>query len=550
MTIIHTSSRSRGLFSGRRGTVPAADNQLAEILLFIIALLLATLLVRNGSEAIVRELVGLTPVWHGLLLIGALAFARVRYEDVAPFARRFGQASAIFLAFYFFTEPFAIPTAALPPDHSAVIFQKYGRWIGLALGVATWFRPAAGFAGAMTLWLMRDLNGPITGFYFSNLDIRNIAEVIAFVSMGSMMVGAVRQWPRARDILPLSDHVTMRILLLVTAIGIGGHFANYFYSAIAKLALDGGPFTWLFDNRLYDGLPGALERGTFPFAGSPATTQFVYDAMKLGNLPMHVFSFAAQFAAIIAIWKRKWVMALTVVYDVFHIVVYLTFGLIFWKWIALNAIILATLAKVPDEAWTRSVRIAMGAAVVLGAVFFKTATLAWYDAPSFMSNFFEAEMEDGTRYRVPHAYFHSASYQVSQSRIYAPSSKEHFNFAIWGSVLPYADLKAARACEPPVRTEPTEERFGPPEVIARYAWANHERVLRWSGDKGHYNYYAYIHHHFPSLFHPYPFDLVDKRDVKAFYFVNESVCLGLENGQLTRELVHRTEIPLPRPGVQ
>ena len=522
----------------RAGAVP-------HILLFVIGTLLLFLLVRNGTDFVTQNAQEFAPLWVLLIPAPAALFWWVRYDVMAAFMRRFFQASAIFIAFYFATEPFAIPVAAMPADHAAVIFHQHiGRWLGLALALAAWFRPAALYPAAMILWFMRDLNGPITGFYFSNLDIRNVVEVMAFAGAGFTLLAAARQHPKIRSLLGVDDLIMRQAALIIFAIGVGGHFGNYFYSALAKLALDGGVWSWIFDNRLYDGVPGALERETYPFAAWPAAGQFVYEAMRFFNLPMHVLSFAAQFVAIAALYKRRWVMGLTIVYDIFHITVYVTLGLLFWKWIALNAVILATLAKVPDEWWTRSVRVFAIGAALFGAIFFKTATLAWYDAPGFMSVFFEAETKEGSRYRVPAAYFHSASYQVSQGRLYAPPSIDHFNFSIWGSVLPHADLEAGRECKPPVRAEPTEERYGPVEAIAAYVTAQHEAAIKNGGDDGRFNYRAYIHHHMPSPFVAKPFDAVDKRDIRAYYFVAESVCLGLEKGRLKRDLKARTEIPL------
>ncbi len=518
------------------------------ILLFVVATLLLFILVRNGTDFIVREGLAFTPLWVLLIPAPAAAFWWVTYDSHERFMVRFSQASAIFLVFYFVSEPFEIPYAAIEADHPAALFHRYGRWIGIALGVAAWFRPAALYAGAMVLWFMRDLNGPITGFYFSNLDIRNVAEVLAFVGAGNTLLAASMQSASLRAITGVDAHILRRAALLILAIGVGGHFANYFYSAIAKLALDGGIFSWLFDNRLYDGLPGALERGTFPFAKSPAVTQFTYDAMKALNLPLHLFSFAAQFAAIIAVFRRRWVIVLTIVYDVFHVIVYITFGLIFWKWIALNAIVLATLATVPEAWWTRSVKLAAAASVLVGAVFFKTATLAWYDSPGFMSVFFEAELKDGSRVRVPTWFFHSASYQVSQARFYAPPTTGHFNFAIWGSVLRHDDVVAGRECKIPEREGPSPERYGPVEAVRAYAAAQHDKALAGAGPDGFYRPGPYIHHHMPTPFLKTEFHDVRVRDIKAYHYVVESVCLGLEDGRLKRELLARTEIPLIEVG--
>ena len=546
MTIMADGAKPAGRWAWRPGEVETARQSggAPQILLFVVSTLLLFLLIRQGTDYVTGNAIGLTPLWLIVIPAPAAFFYWVRYDDHELFMRRFSQAAAIFLGFYFATEPFEIPYVTVDPGHPAALFHAYGRWLGVALAVAAWFRPAALYAAGMVLWFMRDLNGPLTGFYFSNLDIRNVAEVIALVGAGNALLAASIQNKTLRQLTGVDAHVLRRAALIILAIGVGGHFGNYFYSAIAKLALDGGPMSWIFGNRLYDGIPGALERGTFPFATSPTVTQFTYEAMKALNLPLHLFSFAAQFAAIVAVFRRKWVMLLTVVYDVFHIVVYVTFGLIFWKWIALNAIVLATLATVPDVWWTRSVKLAAAASVLVGAIFFKTATLAWYDSPGFMSVFFEVELESGERVRVPPAFFHSASYQASQARYYAPPTLDHFNFAIWGSVLHHADVTAGRECKIPERTAPTEARYGPLETLSSYVARHHEKAAARANPDGYYRVGPYIHHHMPTPFLKTAFADVRIRDVKAYHYVAESVCLGLENGRLTRDLKARWETKL------
>lgn len=542
-----TGATLGGRSADQNGAAAPTLEGLSTVVLFPLATLLIYLLFRQGTVFVADEAPQLAYVWLALLAVAAGPFYWVRYAAGPAFIRRLGRASAVFLVVYFISEPFDIPYVTVDASHPAAVLHAHGRWLGLVLGVAAWFRPAALFAGAMLLWFMRDLHTPLTGFYFSNLDIRNVVEVMALAGIGFGLLGAARQIPRLRAGFALDEAALTKAALIIFAIGLGGHFGNYFFSAVAKLVLDGGPFSWLFGNRLYEGLPGALERGTFPFAASPAMTQFVYDAMRVLNLPFHIFSFAAQFAAVIAIFRRRWVLALTAIYDLFHIVVYLTFGLIFWKWIALNTIFLVTLATIPDRMWTRSVQFSALAAVLAGAIFFRTATLAWYDSPGFMSNYFEAETADGERYRVPSSYFATSSYQVSQARLYDPDEPGHFNFSIWGSVLPHDDLIAGRECKAPEQDGPPNPQYGPIDTLARYVWRAHERALERAGDDGKFNDRLYMHHHMPSPFVVRPIDLIDKRDIEAFYFVAESVCLDLENGRLKRDVLKRTEIELPRP---
>jgi len=515
-----------------------------QMVIVLVGNLLWFVLLRSGSEYVAFESPGLVFVWAAVVALPSLALAWVRYDGMPALSRRFFRSSAIFLAFYFFIEPFAMPRAALEPDHPAMLFHLAGRWLGLALAVAGFWRPSAVFASAMVLWMARDLNIAVTGFYFSNLDIRNTAEVISFVSGGMVLAAAARAFEPTRALFRLDAHFEERAGLLLFAAGVGGHLGNYLYSAIAKLALDGGVFSWLFDNRLHDGLLGALERGTLPVAFSPWLSQVVYDGIRLFNFPMLWVSFLAQMFAIVAPFRRRWVIGVTIAYDIFHVVAYAAFGLLFWKWIALNAIIMSTLLVIRDDQWTRSVKIACFAMVVAGAPFFKTATLAWYDVASFVSVFFEAETEDGQRYRAPPAYFHSASYQMSQARIYVPPETGHFNFNIWGSVLTAADRDAARACKPPDDGEPWPERYGPLEAVSRYIERHHKDTLKRIGPDGTHNYYLVPHHPVPSFGIEDPFYTLDKRTIRAYFYVFESVCLDIEDGRLKRKVVKRSEFPV------
>ncbi|MEL7027860.1 MAG: hypothetical protein AAGL49_01335 [Pseudomonadota bacterium] len=528
--------------SGKRDE--AYTRQVLQILVILFGNLLWFVLLRNGTDYVAFTDPSLIFVWTLIVGAAAGAFAWVRFDGMPVFARRFLRASAIFLAFYFFIEPFAMPRAALPPDHPAMIFHQGARWAGFVIALLGFIRPSAVFAAAMVLWIARDLNSVVTGFYFSDLDIRNVAEVISFVAGGLVLIHAGRSWERTRTLFQLDAHIAERAGLILLAAGIGGHLGNYFYSALAKLALDGGVFSWLFGNRLHDGLLGALERGTLPVAFSPWLTQLSYDFTKLFNYPMLWASFAAQAFAIVAPYKRKWVIGVTVAYDIFHVVVYASFGLLFWKWVALNAIILSTLVTVREGQWTRSVAATCFAFVLLGSPFFKTATLAWYDVANFVTVYFEAETKDGERYRAPPAYFHSASYQMSQGRLYVPPETGHFNFNIWGSVLTAADRDAARACQPPDTGEPWEERYGPLDAVSRYIERHHNDTLKRIGPDGTHNYYLVPHHHVPSFGIDDPFYTLDKREIRSYFFVFESVCLDIEDGRLQRKVMKRSEFPV------
>ncbi|WDI32870.1 hypothetical protein PUV54_06625 [Hyphococcus flavus] len=481
---------------------------------------------------------GAAPVLVVLSVAAAVPFAHLRASEFLVFQRRFLQLSAGLLVVYLLSEPFNVPVITLEAHHPAAMLHAYGRWLGAVLAMLAVFRPVFLAPAAGLAWLLRGMNEMLTGFEFSVLDVEIVFEVLVFAALGFLFV---RMLARSGAV---SENVELKAGVLIAAIAVGAHFGNYFHSAIAKIALDGGMLSWIMDNRLYDGMLGAIEKGTFPFAASAMLTQTMFDALHVANVPFHLLSFAAQFAAILCVARRKWVIAITLVYDAFHIGVFLVYGLLFWKWIALNAILIAMTAAIPKGAWTRRVSLVCALFVIGGGVFFTTARLAWYDAPAFASRYFEAVDGDGVRYRVPSAYFGSASYQVSHGKFYPPVSQGHFSPSVWGSVKSQEPLLARRNCRPAQDELQTAASNSEIAALKAYVWANHAALLRAADNNGQVNPYAYLHHHFPTLFVKRDIDNADLRNITDYIFVVESVCLDLDNGRLTRNIINRDEIHL------
>ncbi len=510
----------------------------------LVAALLGFVLLQHGTDFVAEDEPGQVWLWSAVVGLLAAIFLPARYADMPPVGRRALKGSAAFLAFYFLVEPFAIPYAAMEPGHPAVLFHQNGRWIGLALALAGFWRPSPVFAAAMVLWMVRELQTGLTGFYFSSLDMRNVAEVAGFWAIGFVFIAVGARLPRLRAAIGLHPEAQFQAGLMVFAAGLGAHLANYFWSALAKLWLDGGAGSWLFDNRLYDGIPAALEKGTLPLAAFPAAVMALDLALRWLVIPINLASWLVQLSAIVAPWRRRWLIAAVVAFDIFHLLVWFSLGLLFWKWIALNLIILFAVAVLRDLDWNRTVQVTTLVFTLAGIALFRTATLAWYESPGFASPFFVAEMKDGSQQRIPNAFFLSSSYQVSQGRIWWPGEAGHFNHSIWGSVLPHADLEAGRRCTPPDLTEPAEPLYGPPEAIGRFMQAQHRQMLARADDRGRVNYYLVPHHHVPSPLMPDAFAATDLRQIARYAYVLDSVCLGLADGRLERRLLKRTYRPV------
>ena len=477
------------------------------------------------------------------LITAAMAGLRVSVLATGP--RVFVRGAAIFMTLYMAIEPFAVPYAALPPDHPAVQFHAHARWIACALALLGWWRLGGLFGAAALLWMIRELQPALTGFYFSTLDIRTAYETFTFVTLGLALAYGLAAKVSWRAALGLDRQTCERAATFVIAAAIGAHLGNYLFSGFAKFALDGGVFSWVFGNHLYDGIPAALEKGTLITAGSPFLTQALYDTMRALWLPMNVAALLLQLAVPLAIRRRRWLIWTTLGYDAFHLAVYVALGLFFWKWIAVNTIIVVTLSRLSDEDWNAACRRICLVFVLAGPLLFRIATLAWYDAPGFASPYFQAELSDGRTVRVPNAWFLSSSYQVSQGRIFWPEEAQaegHFNPSIWGSVLNHEDLMAGRECRQPATTSAPDASYGSLHNAAAFVRAQHvamgERVL---------DYRLLPHHHMPSPFLAEPFAAIDRDEILRYDLVLDSVCLSVENGRLKRQIMKRDVWPLYEP---
>lgn len=520
----------------------------ARAVLMLAPLLLLFMQLRHSVEFIARDAPEGALIWAALASLLTLFLASIAsYREIAGFAERFLRASAVFLVFFFVIEPHTMPRPVFPPDHPAVIFHTYGRWFGIALGLLGLWRPGFVAGGALLLFLIRELCQPLSGFHFSTLDIRNVAEVLTWVAVGIALLAGAARSGALRERLGLDATTQRRLALFIVAAGIGAHLGNYFWSALAKLAMDGGILSWLLDNDLRGHMLGSIEKRVLPYYASGELTRFVWDAVGVFNLPMQLASFALQAFALAAPWRRRWVMLATFGFDLFHLFIFATLGLFFFKWICLNLIILVTLTKIRDEEWDRTVAKVCIAFVVAGAAFFKTAMLAWYDSGNFVSPYFVAEMKDGSRIRLPSGYFASASYQVSQGLIHMPAGDRHFTPYVFGSTRRWKDYRAQEACTLPQRDRPDPERFASLALVGDFAAQAHAIALERADANGRFNWRWYPHHHVPWPFVPEPIEDADIRQIASYILVVESICQTMgPNGRVDRRVIARDEWPVHR----
>ena len=176
-----------------------------------------------------------------------------------------------------------------------------------------------------------------------SLDIYPIYEVALFVGTGSaILTGAKALFPKFCD-----DH---RYFTLVWIFALGIHFGNYFYSGVAKLALDGPFFSWVFENQTNDtALLAAWYNGRWLLASNPELSVQIAQTLGALNTPINAFVLVIQIAAPFAVLRMNWIKLQTILYDLMHLASFFVGGILFWKWILLNLAFLFSASRLARE---------------------------------------------------------------------------------------------------------------------------------------------------------------------------------------------------------
>ena len=494
-----------------------APFELAGIALILVAAFVQLFLVRRAIALL--QTVG--PAFLPLLLVAALiaacAFARFRSTELPGVARAFIRGLALFAIAYAVLEPFDFPLRELGTP-GAANYLVAGRIAAIACGLVALARPSFLLPALLYGAVNRASMVATTHIAISNTDFANVLEAGLFASSIGFSVPVALAI--ARRVQGGTDHSWPAIgAMLVVAASIGGHLGSYFHSGLAKLRLDGGPLSWMLDNQTQQGILIALEKGTYPFAAWPWLTQASYDLVASHPAIGNVLVVVVQLLAPIALLRRRLLIAFTLVYDLFHLGVYLIYGLLFWKWILLNLVIVGAFARSRER--FRPAFILTGTAMTFfGQYFVWTAHLAWYNSSNLVSPHVEAVTASGSTVRVPSAAFGSLSYPFSHGVMFIPLDRAgHFPFVRWGSYGNYQATLTSRSCTIPTNYSPPWRNPGSLPNLGRVVRARHRQLLDRLDQSGHYNFYLYLHHHYPSPFAHQAFGQLDLRTVVRYRWV-------------------------------
>src|SRR3984893_8414751 len=270
-------------------------------------------------------------IWILLPVFVSIVLARAKFDDAAKptinLLKLIGSLSAAYSLIHYPLIPTVVPTLHL---RYAMLVVAWA--ISLLAGVACFWLPSlALLPPAFLLWSISEahvVSGlPVT----TDLDITPLIEVSMCIGFGLL----INQWTRLLRFPTKSDGPQFTQLLFLIAIAV--HLANYFWSFLAKLQLDGSPTLWLTQNIPAGIFLTALDDDHVFFSGYPHLVEWMYWIVENPYRPSNPHILFVQATPLVALFfPRLLLIALLVAFDMMHITIALIAGANFWPWIILN----------------------------------------------------------------------------------------------------------------------------------------------------------------------------------------------------------------------
>jgi hypothetical protein len=488
--------------------------------------------------------------------VAAIALRQIQYSDVTSALRITMRWVGIFVFLQVLFDalgPFPGPPNILFGDQGPVLYFRYIAVIGVLAGVAALWRPS--FLIPLFLFYVgwRELIGTLSGIPVVDTDYLGLLDVGYFSTLGAFVaIFVTSSWARER--LPflwkaLVGHeggTSTRGLAfgLIWACGVGAHLGSYYHSGRMKMHVGGAdPFFWVLHNPTQNSILIGLERGDNPLALWPHLLQMLSDGIAWGQPFLNIFVFGLQLLAPLAAASVSVLAIFCLLFDMFHIGVYLTLGALFFFWIAMNLVIVAAAASLPRNGFTWPMKIVMVLTALFGHHVFYTNFLGWLDAAKLVSPQFFAVTQDDREVAIPSNYFGVYSYTIAQTRMYLPD--EHFKLRIGGNNMDIESWDDARSCG--VQTlahQDTGVTLDATEDLVR----NVDSMMRRHPVIKNYNlYYFYPHHMLPNPWVFTEFNRLRIDDIVGYKYRVESVCLSLENGHLVRDVRKASDFSINLP---
>jgi len=517
----------------RRAAAPALV--LALSLIVYVALRGILLSVANSSPAdcLVLDL---------LVFVAACLTCGIRHDEIAPLLRPLlrGIGGVVLVQVAFDTVTLLYAPSSMVSGTNGLFFVC-GAGIALVAGALALWRPSFVVPLFFHYVAFRHQLNVVHGVDLSETDYLSMLDVGEFVAIGALVTVTLTRPRFAERLLPAwldAGWLKSAASSLILAWAIGAHLGNYFVSGWTKIRTGGAdPLFWLLNNPTQTSILIGLERGDNPLAAWPWLVQLSWDTIVKAGVAVNLFVLATQIAAPLAILQRRVLMTFTLLFDLFHIVVYATLGAFFFFWIAVNILIYISAARIGDRELTPAMKLTTILAVLTAHFVFYTSHLGWLDGAKLASPSFLAETRDGRLVPLPSVYFGVLSYSIAQTAMYIP--EDHFPMRLGGNTYNPADWRDAQSCGGQMRHQ--QDTGVSLEAVKDMVRETDAAMRRHPLVKNANLYYAYPNHMVANPLSFAAFNSLSIDDIARYHYIVESVCLGLQDGALVRDVRKRSD---------
>ena len=382
--------------------------------------------------------------WRWAVVATALLGGLIISSEEAPRAWRYlVRTLGTVLAVYGIAsvQPFALDLHAATAAGSA--YLKVLPVAGVFCAIIGWWWPSLYVLPVVALSWYREEFSRAVGFGTSNGEELTLQECVLFLLAGGIVVAI---WKRLRP-SQSAGIATAFSTLVMAACAI--HFGNYYFSAVAKLRLDGGPLDWILTNKTYFLMPAADGIGTLPLSDY-GLAEPAYRFFRAHILLFNLVTLGIQLAAVIAIPFVATARIMLLIYDGMHASIAALTGIFFYMWMSLNIAFTAALGFVSVR-FTWPARLMFIGLTLLSTRAFTIFEAGWYDTSAYNRVSIEAVMDDGRSVRVSPRIFGILSYWFysDYSLEQGWKARNALPVSFYGTAYTSSVRKTAEACQLP-----------------------------------------------------------------------------------------------------
>lgn len=473
-----------------------------------------------------------------ILLLANIFSLDLNYQSTSVAFRTLTVGLSVISAFYIFTSyPTYIEYISSDYLYHAQ-YLSYARWLALICAIAALFRPTFIIFPMLFIFQSKHLAYMFTGIPITGTDYLPIIEIGMLLGISSFVYSLALNNSKINLSTTNINYKNIQYFDFVVILCVAIHFGNYFYSGLYKLLLDGGILSWIQTNKTYFLLLNAYSSGNLPISHYQELFKYIYEIYKDNYVLSNLLIVSSQLISLIILFRIRWACALIILYDIIHLIIFLTTGIFFWKWILLNILLVVSLSKMNLKKLPTSIFILSILCILTAKTLFFTAKLAWYDTPALNDAHIIAITDEGKEYRVPSNYFLDTSVTFAQQRVGLPFIG-HLPTKTFGTTFNTQIKNNAESCNF-LNSSEIDQPLSL-DILRRYIARHHTYVLRHLNSDGLLNYDLYPHHIWSNPKEFTSFQKLDKRKIITYKFIINSVCNTYNDRKVHSKLMKSSE---------